>query len=66
MSKIETTQAVENIEAIARESDALMVARGDLWAELDNPWSLPRVTCKIISAANAIGKKIFSRAQFLR
>ena len=50
MSKIETTPAVENINAIASVSDALMVARGDLWAELENPWSLPSVTCDIIKA----------------
>lgn len=55
MSKIETTPAVENINAIASVSDALMVARGDLWAELENPWSLPSVTCDIIKAGMLSG-----------
>ncbi|HVS58143.1 MAG TPA: pyruvate kinase [Candidatus Saccharimonadales bacterium] len=33
IAKIETNAAVENIETIAREADALMVARGDLAVE---------------------------------
>eukprot|EP00731_Ephydatia_muelleri_P010186 Em0005g772a len=65
MSKIETTPAVENINAIASVSDALMVARGDLWAELENPWSLPSVTCDIIKAGQAIGIPVVTATQTL-
>lgn len=35
---------MKDIYEIAAASDALMVARGDLWAELRNPWSLPGVS----------------------
>ncbi len=47
-SKIETQFAVDNIEEISQNSDSLMVARGDLWCELNDSWSLPRVTKLII------------------
>jgi pyruvate kinase len=35
ISKIEKPQAVENLEEILRETDAVMVARGDLGVEMD-------------------------------
>ena len=40
----------ESFDDIAANCEALMVARGDLWAELENPWQLPRVTARIIAA----------------
>jgi len=35
ISKIEKPQAIENLESILRETDAVMVARGDLGVEMD-------------------------------
>jgi pyruvate kinase len=46
MAKIETRQAVDAIDAIAAVSDALKVARGDLWSELEQPWAISRVTAR--------------------
>jgi pyruvate kinase len=65
MAKIETRQAVERIDEIADCCDALMVARGDLWAELDNHWELPRVTLRIIRAANERGIPVVTATQAL-
>lgn len=65
MAKIETRQAVEHIDAIAARCDALMVARGDLWAELKNPWALPRVTTQIIAAGRRIGIPVVTATQTL-
>ncbi|MBL4843932.1 MAG: hypothetical protein JKY65_00280 [Planctomycetes bacterium] len=65
MAKIETRQAVAEIDEIAAQCDALMVARGDLWAELENPWSLPRVTTRIIQAGNRIGIPVMTATQTL-
>jgi len=65
MAKIETRQAVAAIDAIAEVSHALMVARGDLWAELANPWELPRVTNRIIRAGNRAGIPVVTATQTL-
>jgi len=65
MAKIETRQAVEAIDDIAAVSDALMVARGDLWAELRNPWELPRITSRLIRAGNALGIPVVTATQTL-
>ncbi len=47
IAKIETNAAVENIEEIVQESDAIMIARGDLAIET-LPESVPVVQRKII------------------
>lgn len=47
ITKVETKLAVENIEEIVRESDAVMVARGDLAIET-MPESVPVIQRKII------------------
>jgi pyruvate kinase len=65
MAKIETRQAVAAIDAIASECEALMVARGDLWAELANPWALPRVTTQIIRAGDRLGVPVVTATQTL-
>ncbi len=65
MAKIETRPAVERIREVAAVSDALMVARGDLWAELPNPWELPRLTTRIIRAGNELGLPVVTATQTL-
>eukprot|EP01098_Paradermamoeba_levis_P008415 TRINITY_DN3489_c1_g8_i1.p1 TRINITY_DN3489_c1_g8~~TRINITY_DN3489_c1_g8_i1.p1 ORF type:complete len:540 (-),score=199.59 TRINITY_DN3489_c1_g8_i1:106-1611(-) len=65
MSKIETTTAVTNIIDITSVSDALMVARGDLWAELVNPWTLPQITTKITQTGNSFGIPVVVATQAL-
>jgi pyruvate kinase len=65
MAKIETRPAVEAIDDVAGCCDALMVARGDLWAELENPWTLPRVTNRIIRAGNERGIPVITATQTL-
>lgn len=47
IAKVETKAAVDNIEAIVRESDAVMIARGDLAVETSAE-SVPIVQRKII------------------
>lgn len=47
ITKVETKSAVENIEEIVRESDAVMVARGDLAIET-MPESVPVIQRKIV------------------
>lgn len=65
MSKIETTQAVEDIDNISLASDSLMVARGDLWCELDDPWTLPAVTLQIIAAGRRRGIPVVTATQVM-
>jgi pyruvate kinase len=64
IAKIEKPQAVVNIDAIAREADGLMVARGDLGVEMDIAM-VPIVQKKIIAAANAHGKPCIVATQML-
>lgn len=47
IAKIETKKAAENLESIIRESDAVMIARGDLAVET-SPESVPMMQRKII------------------
>ena len=42
-----------------------MVARGDLWAELPNPWELPRATMRIVRAGNRRGIPVVTATQTL-
>lgn len=64
IAKIEKPQAVANIDAIAKEADGLMVARGDLGVEMDIAM-VPIVQKKIIAAANGYGKPCIVATQML-
>lgn len=64
IAKIEKPQAVLNIDAIAREADGLMVARGDLGVEMDIAM-VPIVQKKIIGAASRFGKPCIVATQML-
>lgn len=64
MAKIETKAAVDNIEAIVRESDAVMVARGDLAVETPAE-SVPVVQRKIIELGQKYAKPTVVATQML-
>ena len=57
-------KAVEELEAIVKESDALMIARGDLGVEL-SPEKVPILQKKIIEMANEAGKPVITATQML-
>jgi len=54
MTKVEKPQALDNLDAIIAESDAVMVARGDLGVELP-PEEVPIAQRRIIRAARQRG-----------
>ena len=64
VSKIERTAAVENIDAIVDESDAVMVARGDLGAEAGLS-KVPVLQKKIIKMCNRKAKPVIVATQML-
>jgi pyruvate kinase len=64
VAKIEKDSALENIEAILRASDAVMVARGDLGVEL--PFEeVPGAQKRIIALANREGRPVITATQML-
>jgi len=65
IAKIETPQAVKNIEQIIRVSDAIMVARGDLGVELPLP-EIPIIQKRIIRLANIYARPVITATQMLR
>lgn len=64
VAKIETTTAVENLDAIVEASDALMVARGDLGLECAFE-DVPHVQKKIIRTCVARGVPVITATQML-
>lgn len=64
VAKIEKREAVQNLEAIVRESDGVMVARGDLGVELSLEL-IPVIQKKIIHEANRRGKPVITATQIL-
>ncbi len=64
MTKMEKPQALENLEAVIAESDAVMVARGDLGVELP-PEEVPLAQKKIIRAARLAGIPVVVATQML-
>lgn len=64
VAKIEKDSALRNIESIVQESDAVMVARGDLGVEL--PFEeVPIAQKTIIRLANQIGRPVITATQML-
>lgn len=64
MSKIENRQSVQNIGEIIDASDAIMVARGDLGAEM--PFQkIPAVQDMIVRMCRAVGKPVIVATQML-
>lgn len=64
ISKIESEEGVENIEEIIKESDGIMVARGDLGVQLE-PERIPLVQKTIIKACREAGKPVITATQML-
>ncbi len=65
ISKIEKPQAIENLEEIVKESDGIMVARGDLGVEMD----LAEVSIlqkKIIKMCRNAGRHVIVATQMLQ
>ncbi|MBC7349925.1 MAG: pyruvate kinase [Candidatus Aminicenantes bacterium] len=64
VAKIEKWEAVQNLEEIVTEAEALMVARGDLGVELPVE-KVPIIQKKIIALARAQGKPVITATQML-
>jgi pyruvate kinase len=64
MAKVETKVAIENIEKIVQEADAVMVARGDLAYEV-SPEAVPVLQRKIIGLCRQYGKLCVVATQML-
>lgn len=64
VAKIETQSGVDNVEAILREVDALMVARGDLGFAVPLS-SLPHVQKRLIDLSLE-AKSVITATQMLR
>ncbi len=64
VAKIEKPQAVEKLEDIVQEADAVMVARGDLGVEM-SPEQVPMLQKRIIELCNRRGKPVITATQML-
>ncbi|WP_169999837.1 pyruvate kinase [Campylobacter sp. RM9328] len=64
LSKIEKFDAVENIDEIIKESDGIMVARGDLGIEVPY-YRVPTIQKLIIKKANAASKPVITATQMM-
>jgi len=65
IAKIETTQALKNIDEIIQASDGVMVARGDLGVEVPLE-KIPEVQKAIILKANLLARPVITATQMLR
>ena len=64
IAKIETLQALENLESIIERADGVMVARGDLGVEIPLE-KVPIEQKRIISTANRMAKPVITATQML-
>jgi pyruvate kinase len=64
IAKIETKKAIDNLEEIIKEADAVMIARGDLATET-TPESVPIVQRKIIELGKKYAKPSIVATQLL-
>ncbi len=64
MAKIEKREAMENLDSIVQEADAIMVARGDLGVEIEIE-KTPLAQKKIIRACSRLGRPVVVATQML-
>jgi pyruvate kinase len=64
IAKLEKPQAIENLDAILRAADAVMVARGDLGVEM-SPECVPVVQKTIIARARELRRPVITATQML-
>lgn len=64
ISKIENTEALENIDEIIKLSDGIMVARGDMGVNIP-AWDVPVVQMRLVRSCRAQGKPIIVATQML-
>jgi len=64
IAKIETKEAIENIDQIIGASDGLMIDRGDLAGEIGIE-KLPRIQKRIISKCNLAGKPVIVATEMM-
>ncbi len=64
IAKIEKFDAIENIDAILKESDGIMVARGDLGIEVPF-YEVPNIQKMLIKKANEASKPVITATQML-
>jgi len=64
IAKIEDQEGVRNLESIIQESDGIMVARGDLGAEI-NLEDLPNVQRRIVRLCAEYGKRVIVATHLL-
>ncbi len=64
IAKVETEEAIENIDAIIMEADGVMVARGDLAVEVPAE-HVPLLQKMIIAKCKALGKPVIVATQMM-
>jgi pyruvate kinase len=64
IAKIEKSEAIDSLDEIVQEADAVMVARGDLGVEI-GPASVPLLQKRIIQCALEHGKPVITATQML-
>ena len=64
IAKIERPVALENLDAIVKESDALMVARGDLGVEIE-AWDVPKWQKEMVQRCNRESRPVVVATQML-
>src|SRR6266705_1727284 len=64
IAKLEKPEAIENLDAILRAADGVMVARGDLGVEM-NPERVPVVQKTIIARAREFRRPVITATQIL-
>lgn len=64
ISKIERQEALANIDGILRETDGVMIARGDLGVQIPIE-EVPAVQKRIIQKANILGRPVITATQML-